>query len=365
MLELVDADGTVLAKSDNWRDEDANPSLLQTELAGNLALPMTSDAWGYNDVYSINRRDAALRLVLPGTAGQQRTYYIRVSGAAPASPGAAQTSGEYQLQVRLAETYEHPGSTVQYADIRYAAEGILVLGLPQHSPLKRRLRRRLHRPRQHFHRHQQRHFPNAQPVGNLLQSDQGMINVSGYMSGYTDVDWYSFTVDYQNDIERIPGVTTPGSMYPVIMDVNYADGMARPDTVLWIFDDTGTLILSGDVSNIIDDNATALQGTGVANLTQGSFGDNDPYIGPVYLPEGHTYYVAVSSKGAEPSALDIDPTTGLAANRQPPALGAGRFGRARGRRQRRQPERLRHRHPPQPACCSGNRYPTRRKTRSR
>ena len=130
------------------------------------------------------------------------------------------------------------------------------------------------------------------------------------------MSWYSFTVDYQNDIERIPGVTTSGSMYPVIIDVDYADGMSRPDTVLWIFDETGTLILSGDVSNIIDDNASALQGTGVANLTQGSFGTGDPYIGPVYLPEGHTYYVAVSSKGALPSGVDTDPTTGLMSTTQ-------------------------------------------------
>ena len=81
VVELIDADGNVLARSDDWRDEDADPNLLTAYFAGNIALPMTSDAWGYNDVYSINPSDAALRLVLPGPAGQQRTYYVRVYSA--------------------------------------------------------------------------------------------------------------------------------------------------------------------------------------------------------------------------------------------------------------------------------------------
>ena len=45
------------------------------------------------------------------------------------------TSGVYQLQLRLRETDEVPGSTVQYADIRYATNGIEVFGQPTHSPL--------------------------------------------------------------------------------------------------------------------------------------------------------------------------------------------------------------------------------------
>ena len=81
VVELIDADGNVLARSDNWRAEDADPNLLTAYFPGNIALPMTSDAWGYNDVYSVNPSDAALRLVLPGPAGQQQTYYVRVYSA--------------------------------------------------------------------------------------------------------------------------------------------------------------------------------------------------------------------------------------------------------------------------------------------
>ncbi|MCL4194079.1 MAG: hypothetical protein KJZ87_20245, partial [Thermoguttaceae bacterium] len=47
----------------------------------------------------------------------------------------ANTSGAYQLQLRLREMQEIPGSTVRYADIRYAQTGIEVLGFPGHSPL--------------------------------------------------------------------------------------------------------------------------------------------------------------------------------------------------------------------------------------
>ncbi|MGE3781060.1 MAG: hypothetical protein AB7F89_27980, partial [Pirellulaceae bacterium] len=43
------------------------------------------------------------------------------------------TSGVYQLQVRLQQRDEKPGSAVRYADIRYASTGFEVRGLPYHS----------------------------------------------------------------------------------------------------------------------------------------------------------------------------------------------------------------------------------------
>jgi hypothetical protein len=45
------------------------------------------------------------------------------------------TSGAYRLQIRLQQLDEFPGSTVRYADIRYATNGIELRGLPGHSPL--------------------------------------------------------------------------------------------------------------------------------------------------------------------------------------------------------------------------------------
>ncbi len=40
------------------------------------------------------------------------------------------TSGIYQLQIRLREVDEVPVRTVQYADIRYATNGIEMIGQP-------------------------------------------------------------------------------------------------------------------------------------------------------------------------------------------------------------------------------------------
>ena len=45
------------------------------------------------------------------------------------------TSGSYQLQIRLQETEEIPGSTIQYADVSYATNGIDIRGMPSQSPL--------------------------------------------------------------------------------------------------------------------------------------------------------------------------------------------------------------------------------------
>ena len=314
VVELIDADGTVQYRSDNWRDE----------LTSSTA--MARDDWGYQDVYSTNAKDAGMSIILPGPQGQQRTYYVLVESAAPASPDAKQTSGEYQLQIRLQSTYEHPGSTVRYADIRYAIDGISVSGLPGHSPLTADAEEtesydttEPSDPQDASARTNTNDtFVDAQPVGDLLQSDQGMINISGrlddWMNGSTlerDVDWYKFDVKYNdNGINTImPGITT-GSVYPVTFDVDYADGLVRPDTSIWVFDDSGTLILGGTDSGLVDDQPEPGTGVGLSDLTRGSAGTLDPYIGPVYLLEGHTYYVAVTCSDVNPLAADqtVHPT---------------------------------------------------------
>ena len=47
----------------------------------------------------------------------------------------ANPTGSYQLQIRLAELQEFAGSTISHADIRYATNGIQLLGMPTNSPL--------------------------------------------------------------------------------------------------------------------------------------------------------------------------------------------------------------------------------------
>ena len=79
-----------------------------------------------------------MRLLLPGPPGTTNPYHIRVRSYSPDVESdilAGMTSGVYQLQVRLREVDEVPGSTIQFADIRFATNGIEVLGQPIHSPL--------------------------------------------------------------------------------------------------------------------------------------------------------------------------------------------------------------------------------------
>ena len=49
--------------------------------------------------------------------------------------------------------------------------------------------------------------------------------MSGHLYSPTDVNWYKFQLDYQ-DIE-LKGETE--SSFPTIFDIDYADGLARPE----------------------------------------------------------------------------------------------------------------------------------------
>lgn len=93
VVELIDANGTVIARSDNSAQEAANPSLLQSELAGNQAMPMQGDTLlhglydpnsasdpALRDLDSTNPYDAGFRVVLPALPNQTQpfaNYYVR------------------------------------------------------------------------------------------------------------------------------------------------------------------------------------------------------------------------------------------------------------------------------------------------
>ena len=81
VVELVDSNGNVIARSDNKEQED--PSLGgDTIYLGGSALPFQEgDTAAPNDNYSDNTDDPALRVVLPGPAGEVQTYYVRVYSA--------------------------------------------------------------------------------------------------------------------------------------------------------------------------------------------------------------------------------------------------------------------------------------------
>ncbi len=80
----------------------------------------------------------------------------------------------------------------------------------------------------------------------------------------------------------------------VVFDLDYADKAVRGDTTVAVYDANQRLIFIGRESNVTDDQPAG-GGTSLDDLSRGSLGTKDPYIGPIHLTPGGTYYVAVMS----------------------------------------------------------------------
>ncbi|MCY2989559.1 MAG: hypothetical protein NTY19_17040 [Planctomycetota bacterium] len=299
VLELVAADGTtVLAGSDNSGAEAVDPSLLvrypdPEVLPHNHVNPLAESPFDVPDRWTINPKDAGLRVVLPGSSGDTNTYFVRVRSSG------GLTAGVYQLQVRLRELDEIGGSAIHGADIRYATTGIDLVGLPVHSPLLGEASEPLTNGADTNNSQAA-----ATNLGNLLNTDRGTLGVAGNIATAGDVDWYSFTVQYDS-IRAAPSPTAP-QFLAMVFDIDYADGYARANTNLWVYDVNGNLVLSSRDSNVSDDRPT---GTSAAttDLSRGSVGTLDPYIGTVEVPDKgvnqDVYYVAVSSNARIPTEM--------------------------------------------------------------
>ena len=301
VVELVDASGNVLARSNDAAAEVLDPSLLDYNPAALTVNPVRKSPFLASDPWSTNPKDAGMRVVLPGPQGKTNPYYVRVRSNSSNLNNLAggQTSGVYQLQVRLRETEEVPGSTVRMADIRYAATGITVSGLLAHSPLTGDAAEIVSAAGTDAN-----NTPaTADTLGNLLATDRGTLSVAGSLATAGDVDWYQFQVNYDN---INPANAADPHYLSTVFDLDYADGYARADSNLWVFDSQGRLILAGRDSAVRDDQAAGA-GTNTADLSRGSAGSADAYIGPVELPATGlptgTYYVAVSSNALIPAEL--------------------------------------------------------------
>jgi hypothetical protein len=329
VLELVEVqsgfpNGRVVARSDDSNAEQlASLGTIGSEGLQGVGLPaplagedqlgriMQRDAiqipYG-KDFYTTNPRDAGMRVRLPGAAGTTPTYFIRVRSAnankADATLGAGQTKGAYRLQVRLNEVDEFPGSTVRYADLRFAggaggatAGAIEIIGLPAHSPFVGESAEVVGANNDTA--------GGALDLGNLLTTDRATLSVGGSIGSVGDVDFYKFTL--QHDLANGPnGVATS----PVVFDIDYADAISRPNTTFAVYDSTGRLILTGKDSNVVDDQPDPLSGNNTQDLSRGSFGFLDSFIGTVMMPTGlrsfnttQTYTIAVSSDRSYPTTL--------------------------------------------------------------
>ncbi|KLU02986.1 hypothetical protein RISK_004956 [Rhodopirellula islandica] len=382
VIELIDANGNTLILSDDSIEEArqieellsvdptdpnaaARRAALTEEIArrsggglngynidqvlglGTTLVDATADDSMFQDNYSTNARDAGMRITLPGTVGQTLLYHVRVrSGLSDVaedvtlangggfltsaeSLGKGRTTGSYQLQIRLGEDDVFAGTQVRYSDVRYATNGVQVIGGPMHSPLtgtdyETESANETLADAQRLGLYDNQYTSDGtittladgsivinrdsggidrvdidldNPAG-PLSSDNLATNISGMLTDVDDVDWFEFDIEYQQ-LTR-----DDAALYlATVFDLDYSDGLARADTALYVFNSLGELVLIGGDSNIADDQTSPGTGYDPSDLSRGSFGNADPYIGSAELPEG-TYYVAISNQSRQPAVLD-------------------------------------------------------------
>ena len=157
---------------------------------------------------------------------------MRSSSSQLGNLNAGLTTGVYQLQVRLRELDEVPGSAIRMADIRYAVNGIEVTGGPGHSPLTGEAAEAVDAQGNDTNND----LTTPDNLGNLFNTDRGTLSVAGALANAGDVDWYQFDVRYDAVQTDDPNAPRHAS---VAFDIDYADGFARANTNLWVFNDVG------------------------------------------------------------------------------------------------------------------------------
>ncbi|MFN6137341.1 MAG: PPC domain-containing protein, partial [Planctomycetota bacterium] len=206
------------------------------------------------------------------------------------------TAGSYTAQIRLRDQQEFGGSTVQFADIRYATNGVQVNGMPNNSPLTGEANSAMYDGIM---------TDGIVDLGPLHLTNKSAISVAGTLTGGTNR--YQFTVgDLASEYVRNP---SGASTYPVVIDVDYADGLNRKRLNVQVLLDNDNDPTTPGIpvtpttrtrSLIVDDLPGPLSGSDLVDLTRGSVGTGDPFLsflGANELPRG-TYEVIVTD--AEP-----------------------------------------------------------------
>lgn len=352
VLELLDANGNLLARSTSSTWESSDPSLLVRGpgMPAGSVNPLnvrsdeirTTSAGLVKEDGTTNINDPGMRIRLPGNPGARSTFYFRLRSAGNDinEVGTGLSTGAYQVQVRLREAQEWAGSSVNYADIRYAMNGVRLRGMPGESPLMGEVMEDESVGNGRLTANNGVATGNAvtnpfsffgssaelgnrpQYIGNILNTAKGAISVAGNLANASDLDFYMFEVRQQ---DLVGGV---GAGYaPVVFDIDYADGINRPDISLNIFQQVQSsfqsnsafpdpfaqnfqyrLVYTSSGSNIADDQPRPLAGNDIQDLSRGSAGTRDPFIGPIALQEG-TYLVAVSSAALQPRTRVLNPAS--------------------------------------------------------
>lgn len=316
VIELIDTDGNVLARSvdsgDTWDYNWLNPNdpnLYNVPGLNGQVNSLRKSGFYDEDFWTTNPRDPGMRLILPGTPGSApRTYHVRIRsnsdnlGNDNSNLAGGITYGVYQFQIRLREQDEFAGSSIRFADVRYAINGISVFGQPGHSPL---LGESAESPNANNNVIQ-----NAQYLGNVFNSNRATLGVAGNIDGKNDVDWFKLDLNYDS-IQAIGGVSAETEYASIIFDMDYAAGTGRVNPVVSIYNANGQLIFTGQGSNVNDDltHPQTPGNPGNADMTRGSTGNGDPFLGTIQLPAGTPanpihYHVAISSQAQTPVQMD-------------------------------------------------------------
>ncbi len=336
VIELIDENGTVLAISDNSYYETLDPNVRVPLVSTTASMSLAKTQGAKGDVYSLNDKDAGMRVVLPGTAGVEGRYFLRVRSSNidvdPSNPAvdrsalldtsnaalrAGKSSGAYQLNVRIREQDEVPGASVYSADIRFATTGIEIFGGPTHSQLTGETAETVNA--QGVDNNSS--YGTATPIGSLMNTDRAALSVRGAITNPSTpasqrVDFFQFFLDYDSlptrtDIVDVSTTEEVDALFvPIVLDIDYADGLGRLNSGIAIYNALGQLIAIGSDSNVADDQASPLSGTDMSNFAAGSAGTKDAYIGPIQLivdaqnAQNPRYTAAVYAIASMPAPLD-------------------------------------------------------------
>ena len=175
----------------------------------------------------------------------------------------------------MREQDEFAGSTVRHSEIRFAQTGIETRGLPFHSQLTGE---------------GSTDGPTID-LGNIASSDRGTISVAGTLDNPGDVNRYTFSVsrqDIQSRRRSSLNLRHPSTLTSPTRSV----APTRRCLLYQVNGNNRTLIAVGGDSNIVSDQASPLLGNDLSDLTRGSSGFQDPFLGTIELDAGN-YEVAV------------------------------------------------------------------------
>ncbi len=167
------------------------------------------------------------------------------------------SSGSYHCRSAFKSWMSFGGSTIRYADIRYATNGVTVQGLPNHSPLSGNVT-----------------FSGGNTaLGQLAESDRGVLSAGGTIVNGTGQHSYSITINRPSVVDGdtlTQAADATSGRVSTTVDVDYADGLGRPNLTTYIYRGD-ILVAMGTDSNIVDDLGDS------ADLSAGSLGKRPVY----------------------------------------------------------------------------------------